>query len=109
MKRFLPTVFLLATIQSGCSASPKPFDSKRWKSGNPSSRGAMTQDFIERRVLAGRSQQEIQELLGPPDEQDSTVYGYKVVTIARCHFWKCELDVVFDKNSNRVNSVGVSD
>ena len=69
----------------------------------------MAQDLMDRKLLTGGSRADIEALLGKPDYQDADWYGYKVVTIARCGFWECRMDVVFDRTSNQVKSVAVSD
>jgi hypothetical protein len=117
MKRQLsPLVVLLllgvfvAGILKSCSApSPKQFDSREWKSGSSSSRGAQVEDLIARKILLGKSRSDVQALLGQPDDQGADWYGYNVITIPRCHFWKCTMDVAFDGDSKQVESVGVSD
>src|SRR2546426_8509714 len=110
MKRIsLLTIFAAVIVLSSCSPSPKPFDSRRWKDGNPSDRGAMVQDILDRKSLIGKPRSDIQDLLGKPDYMQDGWYGYKVVTIPRCHLWECRMDVLFDAVSNRVNSVDVSD
>ena len=84
------------------------------------------QDLMDRNLLAGKSRSEVQGLLGPPDycgvsnESDTVAvkpcgdlkedwYGYKVITIARCHFWRCYMNVNFIRDSYRADSVAVSD
>ena len=96
-------------ILIACSVSPKEFNSGEWKTGNASSRGSMVQSLIDHKTLIGKSPSEIQDLLGPPDNKDPVSFGYKVVTIARCRFWECEMGVVFDKTSGQATYVAVSD
>jgi hypothetical protein len=69
----------------------------------------MTGDLIDRKILVGKQASDIQDLLGRPDDDGQNAYSYKVVTSARCHFWDCYLDVVFDKASGKVTYVSVSD
>ncbi len=70
----------------------------------------MVQDIIDRKILLGKTTPEVEDLLGQPDYKETYWYGYKVVTtVWRCHFWECRLDVVFDRTSNKVTSVAVSD
>ena len=106
----LKFILLLATIMlSSCSVGPIAFDSDKWKAGGPSARGGMTQDLIKSQQLLGKSAAEVEGLLGKPDHHSADLYGYKVVTIGRCHFWDCTMDVVFDQVSSRVRDVTVSD
>ena len=69
----------------------------------------MVQNLIDRKQLLGKTAPEVENLLGRPDYKEIYWYGYKVVTIPRCHFWECRMDVVFDSESNKVRSVSVSD
>jgi len=102
-------LLLLIAVLSSCDTPSRKFESLEWKSGNASVRGAMAQDIVDSRLLDGKSRIEVEGLLGKADYQQTDSCGYKVNTIARCHFWKCEMHVVFDRNTNRVKSVGVSD
>ena len=106
---FFGLVFV-TTILSSCATTSRQFDSSEWKAGDPSVRGAMSQDLIDRKLLAEKSKADTEMLLGTPDYQDADSYSYKVVTIARCRYvWECRMDVVFDRAVNRVKSVAVSD
>lgn len=86
----------------------------------------MVQDLIDRDLLSGKSRSEVQELLGQPDycgayNSWATVaplkctdpkvdwFGYKVVTISRCHFWECRMNVNFAEASYLVEELTVSD
>ena len=108
-RRLLIAISLATCILSSCTAPPRQFDSREWRSGNPSSRGAQVQDLIDRKILLGKAPSDVQALLGEPDYHENDWYGYKVVTIARCRFWECRMDVVFDRDTNSVKSVAVSD
>jgi hypothetical protein len=100
---------LVASICTSCTPSPKPFESNAWKQGDKSARGAMVEDLIEYHHLIGKSSTEIRDELGKPDHEQDDYYGYDVVTIGRCRFWKCSLDISFDSKSSRVISAAVSD
>ena len=60
------SVFAVGILKSCSAPSPKQFDSREWKSGNASSRGAMVQDLMDRNLL-GKSRSEVHGLLGLPD------------------------------------------
>ena len=103
-------LLLVAVVLSSCDAPAKHFDSSEWKAGDPSARGAMAQDLMDRKLLIGKSRTDIEALLGKPDKHDADWYGYKVVTIARCRYvWECRMDVVFEQASDHVKFVAVSD
>jgi len=101
-------IMLALSILGACSFS-KPFNSEEWLAGSVSSRGTMTQDLIDRRILIGKSKIEIEKLLGKPDSQGTDWYGYKVVTISRCYFWECSMGLRFDENTKEVSGVSISD
>ncbi|PYT34946.1 MAG: hypothetical protein DMG58_03570 [Acidobacteria bacterium] len=116
-----------AALLCGCGRTDSKFDSKEWKTGGASYRGAMLPDLTERGLLIGRTRTEVAELLGKPDmcgaangdeptvvpancsDEKVNWYGYNVVTIPRCYFWKCYLNVNFDPGTNRVEGIAVSD
>jgi hypothetical protein len=108
-RRSILGIVLAGCFLNACAPRPKKFDLKEWKSSNSSSRGAMVQDLIDRRLLLGKTPAQVEDLLGRPDSKEEDWYGYKVVTISRCYFWECRMDVVFDKASSQVVSVQVSD
>ena len=102
---------IVVSVLSACSVpSPRRFDSKVWLSGGSSVRGSMVQDIIDRDLLKDKTKAEVERLLGKPDSQYSTERwsGYEVVTISRCYFWTCRLEVGFDERSV-VSSVAASD
>lgn len=102
---------IVVSVLSACSApSPQEFDSKEWLSGGSSARGSMVQDIIDRDLLKAKTKVEVEQLLGKPDSQYSGErwHGYEVVTISRCYFWTCRLEVGFDER-NIVSSVASSD
>lgn len=117
--------FVTVAFLCGCGSSDAKFDSKAWKAGSSSSRGAMVQDMTDRGLLIGKTRSEVVDLLGKPDMcgvstprtvfsaacSDGKVdwFGYNVVTIPRCRFWKCYLNVNFSSDTYRVEDTAVSD
>jgi len=105
---FLILVSLAAT--NACTTPSRPFDSTEWKQGNATTRGAMSADLINRRLLIGKSRVDVESLLGKPDRQDADTYDYKVITVARCRYvWECRLGVIIDQKSGLVTFVAVND
>jgi hypothetical protein len=118
---------ITAALLCGCSRLDSEFDSKTWKAGGLSSRGAMVQDLTDRGLLIGKTRTEVVDLLGEPDmcgvstKNGPTVspakcgdgkvdwFGYNVVTIPRCNLWKCYLNVNFNSDTYRVEDLAVSD
>ena len=125
--RLVLAAVITAALLCGCSRSDSKFDSKAWKAGGSSSRGTMVQDLTDRELLIGRTRSEVVDLLGEPDmcgvsnKPEPTVssakcsdgkvdwFGYNVVTIPRCDFWKCYLNVNFNSDTYRVEDLAVSD
>jgi hypothetical protein len=103
------------------------FNAGRWRSGTKVSKGAMVEDLIKRRFLVGKSRSEILAILGEPDDcaipsptfpglqmspcADPRVFSlyYKVITISRCYFWNCEMNVNLNPTTYVVEEVNVSD
>jgi hypothetical protein len=65
--------------------------------------------LIDRRLLENKSKTETEQLLGKADFDQSRWLGYKVVTISRCYFWACRMEISFNDQNNLVESVAVSD
>lgn len=107
------TLCLVAlSLLSACSApTPQPFDSKKWLSGDDSVRGSMVQDIKDRRLLEGKTKGEVEQLLGKPDfKLNEWVWAYEVVTISRCHFWTCGMELGFDPQTGKSSGgVAISD
>lgn len=101
---------LLVTVVSGsCDTPSRQFDSAEWKAGDASTRGSMAQNLIDSKLLVGKPRAEVEDLLGKPDFSDADAHLYKVVTIARCRFWECQLGVVFDHGSGLATFAAVND
>lgn len=102
--------FLFVTVVLGsCNTPSRKFDSAEWKAGDATTRGSMAQNLIDSKLLVGKPRAEVEGLLGKPDLPDADTHLYKVVTIARCRFWECQLGVVFDHGSGLATFVSVSD
>ena len=124
--RLVVAAVITAALLCGCSRSDSKFDSKAWKAGGSSSRGGMVQDLTDRGLLIGRTRTEVVDLLGEPDmcgvrtQDGPTVspakcsdgkvdwFGYNVVSIPRCNFWKRYLNVNFNSDTYRVEDLAVS-
>jgi hypothetical protein len=103
-------VFAFALVIASCTTPSRRFDSGEWKRGNPTDRGAMSEDLINRKLLIGKSRVDVEALLGKPDREDADGSDYKVITVARCRYvWECRLGVVVDRKSGLVTFVAVND
>src|SRR3982751_5669476 len=97
-------ISLLAT--NSCTTPSRPFNSAEWKQANATTRGSMSDDLINRKLLIGQSRLEVEALLGKPDRQDANSYYYKVITVPRCRYiWECRLSVDIDQKSGLVRFV----
>ena len=84
------------------------------------------QSLSDRGLLIGKSRAEVVELLGKPngygifdgvsvvrdvncEDPKLDWFGHEVVTISRCYFWECRLNVNFSTDSYRVEELTVSD
>lgn len=81
------------------------FDAKRWKSGDYCARASMSPSLSRSRLLNGKTMDEVQELLGPPDEVFSpNRWSYRSDVVARCSFiWTCYSSIRFDPKSGRTD------
>lgn len=78
MKRMILATVLTAIVVSGCgpgffTRKPwrtydlMPFDSQKWRDGDPIDRGRMLRDMREK--IVGKNESEVIEMLGEPDEK----------------------------------------
>lgn len=120
-------VLVILGIAFTCWPRASKFNATKWKSGTKASRGTMALDLIERRLLVAKSRAEVLEILGKPNDctvprpgfpgfenspcSDPRVssLGYEVITISRCYYWKCEMNVLLDPTTYLVQEVNVSD
>ena len=107
-KGSLYLVALATMILVSCSSQSRSFDSREWRIGRSSLRGTMVQDLIDSGAPVG-AQSDVEGLSGSPDYREKFWYGYRVITIPRCRFWECRLDVGFDATRDRVVSVALGD
>jgi hypothetical protein len=109
--KFRNFVFIaLFLLFSSCTHSPTIFESKTWRAGSKSTRGRMALDLQKRNILGNKTKGEIVELLGPPDEGSDNWYGYEVVTLSRCYFWTCRMEIEFDLATQKsVGKISISD
>ena len=63
----------LLLILIGCQPDHKPFDPKAWIEGDYRERGRMSGDLLNNHPLEGRTLAELEELLGEPNDTDTTL------------------------------------
>jgi hypothetical protein len=97
---------LLALI--GCQPDHKPFGPKAWIKGDYRERGRMSDDLLNNHPLEGRTVTELEELLGEPDDTDTTL---SIKTWYLDLGWTSlfHMDVHIDSTTATVDSVRVWD
>lgn len=110
-KRFLSFFSLATTVGLLCGGFWYfSFDPYRWKQSNDEQRYPMVNDLAQRKLLLGKTQGEVRDLLGSPSVQmseDNSRMVYWVFGGDRSKFGEkmnCKLIVFFDKNQ-RANSI----
>jgi hypothetical protein len=85
-----------------CTVPTQKFDSEKWKTDGKSVRGGMMDDLGARGLLEGKTESEIEKLLGPPDFKEDKHWVYKIATAPRCHYiWSCYLTISFDPQTHK--------
>ena len=86
----LSPFLLLMVVLVGCSGmnrpwrsyDQKPFDSKKWRGGDAQERGTMFVDLTRKRIVSGKTKEEVLELLGEPDRKstvnDAEIWRYRI-------------------------------
>lgn len=66
----------------GRSYEPVPFNSQKWRDGDAQVRGTMFLDLFKKRIVNGKTKDEILALLGEPDKKTSVdgseIWQYKI-------------------------------
>ena len=81
-RRLMSKLTLLIVIASislltGCGNN-KSFDSAAWLRADTRTRGRMSEDLIDRRLLIGQPASEAKRLLGEPDKTYASVLSYSI-------------------------------
>ena len=70
----------------------------------------MINDIKNNKIFQGKTKPQVEELLGKSDENQANWLGYEVITISRCYFWKCLMEINFDpKTKKTLENIAVSD
>lgn len=110
MTHLNPRIALLIVcfLLNGCSLGHDKFDSEKWKVADASARAPMVNDLIERKLVIGKTKDEVVELLGLPDKSEPKWYKYYVrerfLLFDRVFMW-----VSFDEVDGKVVFVSVAD
>jgi hypothetical protein len=88
--QFFVCLLLLLSVSLSCtlprkfwrSYEPQPFDVQKWQSADAQERGTMFVDLYKKRLVHGKSKEEVLVLLGEPDKKStgagSEIWHYKV-------------------------------
>jgi outer membrane protein assembly factor BamE (lipoprotein component of BamABCDE complex) len=64
------------------SYEPQPFDAQKWQNADAQERGTMFVDLYKKRLVHGKSKEEVLAVLGEPDKKStgggSEIWHYKV-------------------------------
>lgn len=106
---FLVGISLLLTMSLGCNLMHKkpwrnydyiPFDQQKWRDGDDIERGRMRSDLAERKIIDGKTRQQILEILGEPDEKISKnseeIWLYDIEVVGTKP--QLQFPITFDKN-----------
>ncbi|HVE57638.1 MAG TPA: hypothetical protein VNB22_12465 [Pyrinomonadaceae bacterium] len=102
------SILLLLVLLGGCagfnrigrSYAPIPFNSQKWRDGDAQIRGTMFVDLFKKRIVNGKTKDDVLMLLGEPDKKsivnDSEIWQYRVEFAGENPVQS--FSVTFDKN-----------
>ncbi len=108
MKRLNKTLvlFLVFCFSTACDSTPNnlKFNSEKWKSADLRTKGRMSKDLRNSKILEGKTKSEIENLLGKPIFENSEVWIYKVDLGHKFGdaVWAYNLNIIFDDNTKTV-------
>jgi hypothetical protein len=76
----LPGIILLFVCSDALfyGFTPWPFSQDAWARGTPDERGYMLADLIRNHPLENRTEDDVRELLGSPDEAGGSTWSYRI-------------------------------
>lgn len=110
----LGSLLLLVTMIAACSNEeaswPRTtFEPNQWRAATEENRYVFVHDLIERKLLVGKSESTVQELLGPPTTIDQTgrQLSYVIREGGSGFSQVYSLDVVLSPSTRVVEEVGI--
>ena len=105
--KFIPALILFILV--GCNSLP--FDTQKWKEGNARERGSMSRNLIQKQILENKSKEEVIELLGDPDRDDTGCISYKLDLggYASMLEWSYKLQICFDQENGKSTIIQIND
>jgi len=107
-------LFLLCTLTFSCKdfqSNDLVFSSKAWKESDFRIRGRMSRNLLDQKSLTGKTQSEVIEILGKPDEEyeDSIKYAIDLGSIFERWIQRNFIMVTFDEQSLKVKEIAIID
>ena len=93
-------LFIILIFASSCAyimGNTQKFDSSKWKSGKARDRGRMVYDLQNSKSLIGKTEQEVNELLGGRTDIETKIITDEYFTVH------------FDENTHKVISTDIGD
>ena len=90
----------------------REFNSADWKTGGTLTRGAMAHSVMAKeKQFVGKTESEIRELFGPPDQivAEQNGYFYHINNDLLCYISPCDLMIFFNKETGKVEQFAKAD
>src|ERR1043166_4242242 len=84
----------------------KDFNSEAWKKGNLTERNRMIDDLLDRKIILGKSSEQVRSILGSPDGVYNTWMWYYNANLGAGASGS-GIDVYFDQSADTVNNVHI--
>ena len=112
MKNLLAILIFVVAIGCGreqASWSSKEFAAEQWRATPESDRYVFARDLIDRKLLVGKPEQEVKELLGPPSSESEADHRFAyVIKVGGNGFDQVYiLDILVDPSSGLVKKAYV--
>jgi outer membrane protein assembly factor BamE (lipoprotein component of BamABCDE complex) len=114
VKLFLSIILFVAVFASGCSTEENSwprteFNATQWKASRDTERYVFAHDIIQKRLLEGKTREQVQEILGAPTTVDtsSRQLSYLIKEGGSSFNQVFTLDVILNSSSQTVEEVGI--
>lgn len=78
MKIFLSAIIMAAALIASCSGDRETFSSKAWVDSSEANRHKFVDDLVSRKMLLGKSESEVESMLGPPSYRAEKYWTYVI-------------------------------
>lgn len=112
--KILFTIIVLCIAITSCKdfqSNDLVFDQNQWKKADVRVRGRMCRSLLNQKILLEKTRDEAIEMLGEPDETNSSLIKYAVDLGAIHERWiqKYFLVVIFDEKTQKVITAAMAD